>query len=345
MSNGGLSISVIVPVFNMPPHLVYRYLRSVTKQLDTWASLEVVVVDDGSNWLSGRSLQEVVSRFEKLDCRIVRNEVNLGLAEARRVGVSQSSGDYCFFLDGDDIVPDGAIATLALSVSSGHQEDIIDGQIVRYSKGGRRKPHRKVLASSLASVLDATLGCQTSHMMQGSLYRRTLLTEATLRVPHRYPHEDLITRVRILAHSDSIGFVDKPVYCYVLRKSSLSHTIDLDSVAGHLEAFSDWLQLIRNGLISESHLPTIEAGFLRKTSWLANHSLTDRPGGSKSLAETLQVFEDYRSQLYPLPINLAIERVIEQSEVGRFARRQSEFRSGMRSLAGAILRGLSKFRG
>lgn len=333
-------VSIIVPVYNLPENLISRCLSTVEKQLDTWPSVEVIVVDDGSDSASSLALEKIVLKFKKLDCQIVTNGTNLGLAEARWIGVRNSGGNYCFFLDGDDTLPTGAVAALAQKVSSVQQQDVIDGQIMRFGPAGPGTPHRRILTCELEQALIASLGCQTSHMMQGSLYKKSLLSEETMRVSHTYPHEDLTTRTRILARARSIGFVDTPVYEYRLRHSSLSSRIQLDSLRGHLEAFSDWIRLIRNELVSPNYLPIVEAGLLRKVSWFSKNFFVGHRISPESVSDVLQILQAYRRQLEPLDIDSAIRRVIEQSESNHIRRNEPGITRVMRSVSDTILKNL-----
>ncbi len=89
-------ISIIVPVYNSE-----LYIRDTIASLisQTYRNLEIIIVNDGSPDMSGT----IADDFSKEDNRIkVIHQENQGAASALNVGVSNSTGDYIMFLDGDD---------------------------------------------------------------------------------------------------------------------------------------------------------------------------------------------------------------------------------------------------
>lgn len=88
------TVSVIIPTYN--------YGRFIKEAIDsalgqTYAPLEVVVVDDGST----DDTSAVVAEFGEL-VRYIKQE-NAGVCAARNRGVTKSSGELIAFLDADDI--------------------------------------------------------------------------------------------------------------------------------------------------------------------------------------------------------------------------------------------------
>lgn len=85
-------VSVIVPCYGQAPYLE-EAIESVLAQ--TYAQVEVVVVDDGSPDNAAR----IAARFPGVRC--VR-QPNQGLAGARNTGIRESEGELLVFLDADD---------------------------------------------------------------------------------------------------------------------------------------------------------------------------------------------------------------------------------------------------
>ena len=93
-----MKISVIIPVFNIE-NFVTRCLNSVISQ--TYDNWEAIVIDDGSTDGSGK----ICDDFALKDNRIkVFHLKNGGLAHARNVALDKSTGNYLFYLDGDDYI-------------------------------------------------------------------------------------------------------------------------------------------------------------------------------------------------------------------------------------------------
>lgn len=86
-------VSVVVPAFNSAKYLS-RCIQSAL--LQTYAPLEIIVVDDGST----DHTESVVRSFGKR-IKYLRKQ-NGGPASARNLGIQHAVGDYIAFLDADD---------------------------------------------------------------------------------------------------------------------------------------------------------------------------------------------------------------------------------------------------
>jgi len=92
--NGGLKISVVVPLFNKETE-VTRALRSALHQ--THAPAEIIVVNDGST----DSSASVVGSLGDNRIRMI-HQANAGVSAARNVGIHAASNSHIAFLDADD---------------------------------------------------------------------------------------------------------------------------------------------------------------------------------------------------------------------------------------------------
>ena len=91
-------VSVIVPVYNVQKY-VHKCLESLTQQ--SYNSLEIIIVDDGSTDGSG----EICDEFVKSEKRAkVYHKKNGGLSDARNYGIKKSKGSLIALVDSDDYV-------------------------------------------------------------------------------------------------------------------------------------------------------------------------------------------------------------------------------------------------
>jgi len=89
-----MTISVVIPCYNAGLY-VEETLRSIAAQ--TYAPMEIIVVDDGS---TDDSIAKIQASGVPVQL-IQTNHVNA--AAARNVGISQAKGDWIAFLDADDV--------------------------------------------------------------------------------------------------------------------------------------------------------------------------------------------------------------------------------------------------
>lgn len=89
-------VSVIVPVYNVEEYLC-QCVDSILGQ--TYRSLEVVLVDDGSPDNSPK----ICDGYARKDSRVkVIHRKNGGLSDARNAGLEAATGEYVLFVDSDD---------------------------------------------------------------------------------------------------------------------------------------------------------------------------------------------------------------------------------------------------
>ena len=91
-------VSVIIPVYKVERFLT-RCVESVLSQ--TYANLEVILVDDGSPDKCGEMCEMFASRDNRIK---VIHKLNGGLSSARNAGLDIASGDYITFVDSDDCI-------------------------------------------------------------------------------------------------------------------------------------------------------------------------------------------------------------------------------------------------
>lgn len=92
-------ISVVVPVYKIEESLLRRCLQSLCDQ--TYEMVEFIVVDDGSPDKCGEICDSYAAKESRM--RVIHTE-NMGVSNARNVGIKNSSGEYIIFVDGDDFV-------------------------------------------------------------------------------------------------------------------------------------------------------------------------------------------------------------------------------------------------
>ena len=112
-------ISLVVPCYNLAPW-IGACLDSVREQ--GWTDWECIVVNDESTDNSA----EILEAYAQQDARIkVVSQKNRGEGGARNAGLAQATGEWVFFLDGDDVLAPRALE-LAMQISAEYpEEDLI----------------------------------------------------------------------------------------------------------------------------------------------------------------------------------------------------------------------------
>ena len=207
----------------MPVYNVLKYigpcLRSLKEQ--SFRDWECIVVDDGSTDGCAEFLDERCGSDRRFE---VIHQENMGLAEARNVGIAHARGDSLFFLDSDDWLERDALSFLNTQ-SEIHPRV---GRIV-----GLDIVHRATGACTLWSIYPAGIhapdgrylfsgpDCDVGHATACLYVRRNIPCE--LEFPKVAIFEDMIFNMGLIFAGVTTLVTRKPIYHYIMHKDSLVH--------------------------------------------------------------------------------------------------------------------------
>lgn len=110
------AVSIIVPVYNREKYLV-RCIDSILKQ--TFAKFELILVDDGSDDMSGaicRSYAEIDHRVQYI------YQENAGVSAARNKGLDVARGEFVAFIDSDDYIEPDMLQMLFVATQNNYSD-------------------------------------------------------------------------------------------------------------------------------------------------------------------------------------------------------------------------------
>ena len=211
-------ISVIVPVYNIAPHL-RRSIQSILGQ--TYQNLEIIAVDDGSTDDSYAVLLELAEADHRV--RVLRQE-NGGVTSARLRGVREARGEWIGFVDGDDYIEpemyqrllDNAINYHAQLSHCGYQM-VFPTRVDYYYNTGR------LAKQDSREALKELLGGSYEPGLCNKLFRKSLFN--SILVENKMNHsirinEDLLMNFYLFCEADQTVFEDFCPYHYMVRKES-----------------------------------------------------------------------------------------------------------------------------
>ena len=197
---------------------VEKCIQSVLNQ--TFTSWELILIDDGSTDNSF----DIIRNFAAGDERIrAFHQENSGPGMARNKGIENAVGDYVVFLDSDDYISENYFSLL-----SAHDEDVVFIDVDGVSPEGNvvREEHlSKYVDSDKETILRKQMtGCIPWGGVRKAV-KRSIINENDIRYTHHKIGEEAIYSFLVLYHAKTIGFINKPVYFYLQRSDSQSHTI------------------------------------------------------------------------------------------------------------------------
>ena len=204
------SVSIVVAVYNSEQFLP-RLLHSLEEQ--TYANLEIILVDDGSQDRSG-SLCDEYARHDKRAVAIHR--ANGGTCEARNTGLKAATGDYLMIVDGDDwLEPDCVEYLVSLAEDTGSD--------MSYSLNVFTTRDREQVSADLKETWtaeQATAAIIYPFMRLGpwnKLYRRSVVVDNDISFSVPWFGEGLYFATEVAQHSNHVGVGRRKVYNYRLN--------------------------------------------------------------------------------------------------------------------------------
>jgi glycosyltransferase involved in cell wall biosynthesis len=210
-------VSVIIPVYNVVKY-IDKCINSVINQ--TYANLEIIIIDDGSTDHSGL----ICDAYAKLDKRIiVVHKTNGGLSSARNVGINESTGEFLSFIDSDDYVEKDMIEKLVGSCLTNSADiavcgrfRVVNGKIV--DENSQRNPIIWGKDEAVERLLTRT---NIDHSVCDKLFRKRLFDG--LRFPVGRYYEDMFVTVKLLYRTNSVVHIGETKYYYLNRDDSITH--------------------------------------------------------------------------------------------------------------------------
>ena len=228
-------ISVIVPVYNAEKYL-RRCIESILTQ--TYAHIELLLIDDGSTDSSGAICDEYASK----DIRIkVHHKPNEGVSCTRNLGLDLAQGKWITFVDADDWIENDVYERVIHTLKK-EEADICcyDFKIIYPNRqgylytpnihgGGKSNYINKWLRFALTSLCTMVV-------------KKELFENHNLRCPLQNYCEDFSLTVKLLFYASKITKIDYCAYCYNrLNSNSLINNIDEKSAEQELAIYQEIL--------------------------------------------------------------------------------------------------------
>ena len=218
-------VSIIVPTYN-----VERYIKACLDSLlnQSYKEIEILIVDDGST----DKTPEICDLYEKKDNRIrIFHIEHKGVAVARNVGVEESKGKYCTFVDSDDFVSREFVSTLLDGIINYDADVSIvkvldvkeDANIVDFDNYNDEVVFHYVDKINVAksTLNDDEINCGVCN----KLFKKSIFDG--IKFPNGKVLEDVATFYKLIDKTNKIVITDSIRYFYRIRKGSITHSINI----------------------------------------------------------------------------------------------------------------------
>lgn len=239
--------SIIVPVYNAA-----KYLDACVASIlcQTYGNIQVILVDDGSIDGSGGLCDTWAARDSRIQ---VIHQTNGGVSTARNRGLEAAEGEWLEFVDADDWLEKDAVEHLLNLVQENHaQMAIFNYRSVSFDETPdslRKTAADRAIKSGVLSTKDA-LDCILAYSgvkgyVWNKFFSRTLIERENLRFDSNISMcEDLLFNVEYASLSTMTVSTNACLYNYRNNPDSVSHKVNLESVATCLDAHERMLAIV-----------------------------------------------------------------------------------------------------
>lgn len=233
-------VSIVVPVYKIENYIAECIDSVFAMSFQDW---ELILVDDGSPDNSGKICDEYAAKDKRI--RVIHKE-NGGVTSARREGVTVATGEWIFFVDGDDMVEVEGLSGLVNYAKKHPNVDIVEGSYLWFYPDNTQKEqvnkaredgpiHLNGEKYSLSLYIN-TFG---SRGPWSKIIRKSVIEKSNALTIPRYitNREDAMMLTIIARYIKGYALLDLPVYQY---RSQFGET----AVSNHL-SWDYWIEYLR----------------------------------------------------------------------------------------------------
>lgn len=201
------TVSVVIPV-----HGVETYLEQCLDSVLTQDIAEIIAVDDASPDRSG----EILAASEDPRLRVIRTPSALGPGRARELGLKEATGEYVWFVDGDDSLVAGAVAAVSAELDRLTPDVLVLDYENLYPDGSTGPSGGRFPAVELTTLAESPGLINLTMTVWSKVFRRDFLTGLGVSFGPGI-HEDVPVSAAALLAASRIAVLNR--VCYRYRRS------------------------------------------------------------------------------------------------------------------------------
>ena len=275
------TISIIVPVYNSEKDL-RKCIDSLLNQ--TFQDIEIILVNDGSS----DSSQSIIDEYKALHPDMIKSitQTNQGQAAARNHGLELAEGEYIFFVDSDDYV-DVTACEKAYCFAKANDLDIVCFDYWLEDENTQELTYCKHVSVECDDVVTEYFLNDTSPC--NKLISKKLLFENDLRFLENYIYEDLELIPRLALYTDKIGYLQEPLYFYIIHQGS---TMRQKKYTPKLASIYFVMESLKKSFSDPKYAQVIEYLYIEHLLHLAVYRYLDYEEGSEDIKKIAKIMKD-----------------------------------------------------
>ena len=219
-------LSVIIPVYNTEKY-IKRCLETVVNQ--SYPDFEIIIINDASTDNSDKIIKNFITNYKNI--KYYNLPENIGIGNARNLGISYASGEYIGFVDSDDWIDSDFYHKLINSVIEYNTDIGIAGIKTEYDNFQSSEIRYQYYCSNVIDNIFAlhSLTNEYAHdikispIVNNKIYKKSIITENNLKFDKSRRSEDNSFSFLSLVYSKKISIISDTYYHYYQRPGSATH--------------------------------------------------------------------------------------------------------------------------
>lgn len=273
--NNKMKVSILVPYHNAAT-FIKKCAMSLFNQ--SYNNIEYIFVDDASNDETTEILKDTIQKNanQRKNIKILRNNINKGIAETRNILLKEAAGDYIYFVDSDDFIEEDAIKTFA-NTANKHNADIVRCCYRTISNNTAQDVIKNKIWKDKTELLRQAIGSNDQVDAMWKLFvRRELFTQHNLFFEQGINAcEDYIMSVKLFYFANCIVDIPDCLYNYRIFENSNSISKKASSFITDMNKASDTVAtfLLKQGVYDVFQKEIQQRIFISKQPYIINKKL------------------------------------------------------------------------
>ena len=192
-----LKLSIIIPTYNTKLLDFMRCIKSV-ENINKCLEYEVIIIDDGSSKANSQKYRDFLKNYTNI---LYKKTENLGVSNARNLGIKLSKGEYILFVDADDILYADKIKEEYLTMN---KDFILFDMIIKNKEENRIVEFGKKSGElNLKNLFESNFKNNNLNHPVARLYKADFLK-----------NKQILFNLNVLENKPKIYYIKQILYCY-----------------------------------------------------------------------------------------------------------------------------------
>ena len=226
-----MKFSVLIPVYNTEKHLE-ECLQSVLDQ--TYQDFEIILVDDGSTDNSGVICDKFQCDFPET-IKVIHKE-NQGQLASRCIAAQNAKGQYCVFMDADDLLIDRALETICENLKKYRFPDMLVYSFVYDKENEEQNPAKRFFEEGIVPQNELYEMLLTGVGLN-NVWTKAVRTEIAQCSEYDFSSyyslrcsEDALHSMAMMDQCQRVAYIYKPLYQYRIWDNATTRRYSMDRI-------------------------------------------------------------------------------------------------------------------